>query len=162
MTPEEQSILKTMRIVYGGALLNGPFSVLVGHSGGMIGLNDRTKLRPMTVARKADMLYISSEEAALRVVCDSPEKVWHAEGGDVLTRIDEKARIYKRIVLKDSCVVGALLIGDIDRAGIYTGLIRERVDVTSARELLLSDEFGLLSLPVDYRKHVVKGEGIEV
>jgi glutamate synthase domain-containing protein 1 len=81
MTQEEQSILKTMRVVYGGALLNGPFSVLVGHSGGMIGLNDRTKLRPMTVARKGDMLYISSEEAAIRVVCDSPDKVWHAEGG---------------------------------------------------------------------------------
>jgi len=81
MSPEEQSVLRTMRIVYGGALLNGPFSVLVGHSGGMIGLNDRTKLRPMTVARKGDMLYISSEEAAIRVVCDSPDKVWHADGG---------------------------------------------------------------------------------
>jgi glutamate synthase domain-containing protein 1 len=47
----------------------------------MIGLNDRTKLRPMTAARKDDMLYMASEEAAIRAVCVSPDKVWHAEGG---------------------------------------------------------------------------------
>jgi len=81
MPPEEREILKTIRAVYGGALLNGPFSVLVGHSGGMIGLNDRTKLRPMAVARRKDMLYVASEEAAIRAVCTSPESVWHAEGG---------------------------------------------------------------------------------
>jgi NAD(P)H-nitrite reductase large subunit len=84
------------------------------------------------------------------------------EDYDVLTRIDKKARSYKRIVLRDSRVVGALTVGDIDRAGIFTGLIRERVDISSARDLLLSDEFGLVSLPAEYRKHVVRGEGIEV
>jgi len=87
-----------------------------------------------------------------------------AEGDnhDVLTRIDERARTYRRIVLRGSRVVGALSVGDIDRTGIFTGLIRHGVDISSARELLLSDEFGLVSLPADYRKHVVRGEGIEV
>lgn len=91
MPPEEQKIIRTMRVVYGGALLNGPFSVLVGHAGGMIGLNDRTKLRPMAVARKDDMLYVASEEAAIRAVCASPDKVWHAEGGvPVVGRLEDK------------------------------------------------------------------------
>lgn len=84
------------------------------------------------------------------------------EGHEVLTRIGEKARTYRRIVLRGSRVVGALSVGDIDRMGIFTGLIRHGIDVSSARELLLSDEFGLVSLPADYRKHVVRGEGIEV
>lgn len=81
MDVERRQMFKTLRIVYGGALLNGPFSVAVGHTGGMIGLNDRTKLRPMVAARHKDMLFIASEEAAIRVVCREPDSIWHAEGG---------------------------------------------------------------------------------
>lgn len=81
MEAEEQHIARTLRIAYGGALLNGPFSVVVGHAQGIIGLNDRTKLRPMVAARKGDMLYLASEEAAIREVCDSPDELWHAQGG---------------------------------------------------------------------------------
>ena len=81
MAPQERKTARALRMVYGGALLNGPFSIVVGHSGGLIGLNDRTKLRPMVAARERDMLYLASEEAAIREVCESPDKVWHAEGG---------------------------------------------------------------------------------
>jgi len=81
MPPEEQELARTLRIVYGGALLNGPFSVLVASTGGMIGFNDRIKLRPMCAARKDDMFYIASEEAAIRAVCDDPDELRHARGG---------------------------------------------------------------------------------
>lgn len=69
---------------------------------------------------------------------------------------------YQRIVLRNNRIVGALFVGAIDRAGIIAGLLREQVDVSDVKNLLLTDEFGILSLPSDYRKHVVKGEGIEV
>ena len=82
-------------------------------------------------------------------------------GYEVLTLANDEARTYRRIVLEEGRVVGALFVGDVDRAGILTGLIRERVDVSGIRELLLSDHFGLISLPAAYRKHVVRGEGIE-
>jgi len=81
LPPAERQRLRTLRIVYGGALLNGPFSVLVGHGGGMIGLNDRTKLRPMSFARKDATVYVASEEAAIRRVCPSPDEVGLARGG---------------------------------------------------------------------------------
>ena len=81
MSEERQQIVKAIRAVYGGALLNGPFSVLVGHSDGMIGFNDRIKLRPMVAGRNDDTLYISSEEGAIREVCPDLESIWHAEGG---------------------------------------------------------------------------------
>jgi glutamate synthase domain-containing protein 1 len=81
MGAEEASLVRAVRMVYGGALLNGPFSIVVGHSGGMFGLNDRTKLRPMVAARRGDLLYMASEEAAILEVEYSPEKVWHAGGG---------------------------------------------------------------------------------
>ncbi|HHN47199.1 MAG TPA: hypothetical protein ENN09_07140 [Planctomycetes bacterium] len=69
---------------------------------------------------------------------------------------------YRRVVLKDGRVVGAVFVGDIERAGIMTGLMRGKVDVSAVKDMLLSDHFGLLSLPQEYRKHVVRGEGIEV
>jgi len=81
MDEEEKHRVRTLRIVYGGALVNGPFSVLVGHSGGMIGFNDRIKLRPMIAARKGEFLYVASEEAAIAEVCSTPDSLWHAEGG---------------------------------------------------------------------------------
>jgi glutamate synthase domain-containing protein 1 len=85
MDPGERETCSALRVVYGGALLNGPFSVVVGHAGGLIALNDRTKLRPMTAARKGDMFYVASEEAAIREVCAAPDRVWHAEGGVPVT-----------------------------------------------------------------------------
>lgn len=85
-----------------------------------------------------------------------------AKDCEVFEKFQETERCYKRLVLKNNRVVGALFIGDIERAGIMAGLIREKLDVAGIKELLLTNEFGLLSLPVEYRKHVVKGEGIEV
>jgi glutamate synthase domain-containing protein 1 len=81
LPPERRDLTEALRMVYGGALLNGPFAVLVGYSGGLVGFNDRTKLRPMVAARKKQMLYLSSEEGAIREICPDPEEVWHATAG---------------------------------------------------------------------------------
>jgi len=84
------------------------------------------------------------------------------EGCEVLSDLDEEGPVYKKVVLKGGRVVGAIFVGDVDRAGIITGLIRERVDVSEFRDVLLTDDFGLISLPREYRKHVVSGKGIVV
>lgn len=81
MEPERAEFWRVMRQVYGSALLNGPFSVIVGYPGGMVGLADRIMLRPLVGARKGEMVYIASEEAAIRAVCPAPETLWAAEGG---------------------------------------------------------------------------------
>lgn len=79
---QEQDLYRMLRITYGGALLNGPFSICVTHAGGIIGLNDRIKLRPMVAARKGDRLMMASEEAAIRIICDAPDRIWHPDGGE--------------------------------------------------------------------------------
>lgn len=81
---------------------------------------------------------------------------------EILERYDRSALTYKRLVLRRNRLVGAICVGDIDRAGIYTGLIRDRVDVSPFKAHLLSGSFGLISLPKEYRKHMVVGEGIVV
>lgn len=84
------------------------------------------------------------------------------EGHDVLVQLDERVPTYKRLVLRDGRLIGAILVGQIDRAGIYTGLIRNKIDVGQHRQRLLEGHISLLSLPEQYRKHVVRGAGIEV
>jgi NAD(P)H-nitrite reductase large subunit len=81
---------------------------------------------------------------------------------EIMDRYDREALTYKKLVLFHGRLVGAIFVGDIDRAGIYTGLIRDRVDVRQFKDHLLSGNFGLISLPKAYRKHLVVGEGIEV
>ena len=73
MEEKERQRIEAIRAVYGSALVNGPFSVILGFTGGMMALNDRIKLRPLVAAEKGEMLYIASEEAAIRAVCASPE-----------------------------------------------------------------------------------------
>jgi len=81
MPKREQKIATAIRQVYSGALLNGPFSIILGYSRGMVGFNDRIKLRPMTCATKGDdMLYMSSEESAIREITD-PDTVWSPKAG---------------------------------------------------------------------------------
>ncbi len=73
---------KTLRILYGSALINGPFSIIVGSNDFMYALNDRIKLRPMVAARKDDYIYVSSEEAPIKLVCPDPDSIWRPGGGE--------------------------------------------------------------------------------
>jgi glutamate synthase domain-containing protein 1 len=79
--PAEQNLLRTLRQVYGGLLLNGPFTVIIAHQGEMVGLTDRIRLRPLTVGEKDDMLYLSSEESAIRLICPDLDRAWIPAGG---------------------------------------------------------------------------------
>ena len=81
MPEREKKIATAIRQVYGGALLNGPFSIILGHNRGMVGFNDRIKLRPMTCARKDDTLYMASEESAIREIAPDLDVVWSPRAG---------------------------------------------------------------------------------
>lgn len=84
------------------------------------------------------------------------------DGHEILAELDERRNVYKRLVLKGDRLVGAILVGNVSRAGIYTGLIGNKLDVSACRKSLMSEHMSLLSLPTHYRKHIVTGAGIEV
>jgi glutamate synthase domain-containing protein 1 len=79
---ETQALQRALRQVYGSLLLNGPFTVIIAHQGEMIGLTDRIRLRPLTAAVKGDRLYLSSEEASIRLVSPELDRVWTPTGGE--------------------------------------------------------------------------------
>lgn len=78
---EDEEMLLALRLTYASALVNGPFAIIAGFSRGMVGLNDRIKLRPLVAAYKDDHLYVSSEEAAIRQICPQPDRVWAPRAG---------------------------------------------------------------------------------
>jgi glutamate synthase domain-containing protein 1 len=79
---EKAALHTTLRQVYGSLLLNGPFTVVIAHQGEMIGLTDRIRLRPLTAATKGDLLFLSSEESAIRLVCPQLDRAWIPMGGE--------------------------------------------------------------------------------
>lgn len=81
MEGEERDRLMLLRRRFSSMLITGPFSILVGFSGGMMALNDRLKLRSMVVAETRDVAYVASEECAIRRIAPNVENVWSPKGG---------------------------------------------------------------------------------
>ncbi len=78
---EEKARITYLRNAFASLLITGPFSILLGFEGGMMALNDRLKLRSMVVGEKDDMVYIASEECAIRVIEPNVDRVWAPKGG---------------------------------------------------------------------------------
>jgi len=73
----------------------------------------------------------------------------------------QKDGIYQRVILKDDRLVGMVCVGDIEKAGILFSLMRDKVKVSSFKKMLLSDNFGLVSLPKElWQKRLEKDTAI--
>lgn len=101
MDEEDRELYTALRMVYGGAVLNGPFAILFAYNGGLVGLNDRVKLRPLVVANKGDLYVMGSEEAAIRTILPDPERVWAPKAGEpVIVEMEEATIPNQRSYLK--------------------------------------------------------------
>ena len=89
MEDREKALYTTLRMVYAPLLLNGPFTVIVARHGEMSGITDRIRLRPITAGAKHDMVFLSSEEAAIRAVAPDLDLAWTPHGGEpVMVRLN--------------------------------------------------------------------------
>jgi glutamate synthase domain-containing protein 1 len=90
MPPEDEALARTLRQVYSSLLINGPFTVIIARRGEMIGLTDRIRLRPLTAGAAVRRLYLSSEEAPIRLVSPELDWVWTPVGGQpIVGRLGE-------------------------------------------------------------------------
>ena len=86
----EKQKLMFLRTVFPSLLVTGPFSIVLGFTGGLMALNDRLKLRSMVVGEKDDKVYIASEEAAIRTMEPDAENIWAPSGGEpVIVKVKE-------------------------------------------------------------------------
>ncbi|MFP3909407.1 MAG: NAD(P)/FAD-dependent oxidoreductase [Archaeoglobaceae archaeon] len=70
---------------------------------------------------------------------------------EVIKKFDEDNRVYRKFVLYNGKIVGMILAGEVDRAGVILNLMRNGVDVSSFKERLLDNHFGYADMPEDVR-----------
>ena len=77
------------------------------------------------------------------------------EGGSV---VEEKSEAgWKRFFVKDGLLTGFMLLGDVDRAGIYTALIREKTPLDSIDFAALKKSPTLAAMPKENRRKKLGG-----
>jgi nitrite reductase (NADH) large subunit len=83
-------------------------------------------------------------------------------GGYRVLRSQPNGGRYRRVVLKDGRVVGAVFAGDIQSGGVVHGLMRAGVDVHGFERALVADGFSFASLPDQARRPLTERAGIAV
>jgi NAD(P)H-nitrite reductase large subunit len=78
---------------------------------------------------------------------------------EILTYLDQENYQYRKIVLQGNAIVGAVLVGAVDRAGIFAGLVREKVDVAPFKDQLLATDFGFIHLTKEIRSTLFAPQG---
>ena len=78
-----------------------------------------------------------------------------ADGGSM---VEEKSEVgWKRFFVKDGLLTGFMLLGDVDRAGIYTALIREKTPLDSIDFAVLKKSPTLAAMPKENRRKKLGG-----
>lgn len=62
---------------------------------------------------------------------------------------------YKKLLLKHGLINGMIFVNDIEKAGIIFGLMRDRINVDSFKNVLIKNDFGLIDLPPDLLRRYV-------
>ncbi len=71
---------------------------------------------------------------------------------EVLVKNDAERNVYKKLVLKNNVIVGLTLVNCIERAGVLFYLMKNTINVKKFKQKLLSDDFGLATLPVGLQR----------
>lgn len=82
MDEKQRDYYTYLRYMFAPQLITGPFSILVGFENGIMALNDRLKLRSLVIGEKDDMVYIASEEAAIRILSNDLDTLYYPKGGE--------------------------------------------------------------------------------
>jgi nitrite reductase (NADH) large subunit len=81
---------------------------------------------------------------------------------DGLQEFERKTKgSYRKLVLQDGRIVGAILVGQVQKAGFLSTLLRKRVDVSEHVAFLMSDRLNVADLLPFMRKNAEKFTEIE-
>lgn len=78
-------------------------------------------------------------------------------GYEVLVKYDDEKEIYKKLVLKNNVIVGLTFLNSIERTGIIFNLLKNNANVGEFKNEILSEDFGLASLPLALRQRLYAG-----
>ncbi len=134
-----------------------PLAIRQGDIAGMNMSGEKLKYQGGFFMNSVEILGIPSISIGLNNLDDKANKDVR-----VFSQFNPEKYIYRKVTIRNDKVVGIILVGNIERAGIYCGLISNEIDILGIAENIAREDFGIIQLPADYRKHLVVGEGIEV
>lgn len=79
------------------------------------------------------------------------------DGFRLLSRLD--GADYRKLVIRDGRLVGMIVTGSVDRAGLMTGIMRAGIDVSGIEDKLLDGTLGLIDLPREVVEARIHGSG---
>ena len=71
-----------------------------------------------------------------------------------LVNFDRKSNVYRKAVIKNGKLIGAVLAGNIERAGVYKGIMENGLDVSAFSDKLTDFDFGYQNLPETYMREM--------
>ncbi len=76
------------------------------------------------------------------------------ESGEAFQEIKRRTKeTYRKLILKNGRLVGAILVGQTQKAGLFFGLMKKRIDVSEYLPLLMSKELNFMNLLPLIRKN---------
>jgi len=83
------------------------------------------------------------------------------EGYEELMIVKPEESIYRKVIFKDDRLVGYIALKEINRTGMLTGLIADKINVQSFKQSLLKPDFGYIDWPKELRceRMLSGGEG---
>jgi len=103
----------------------------------------------------------SAEFFGLPLISTGLVKPRNPEDYEILKRYVAEKNVFRKVVLRDNVLVGAVLVGEIENAGVYAALMRKKVDVSPVKDRLLESGFGfgaILGLVADQKDKFVEPE----
>lgn len=79
------------------------------------------------------------------------------DGFSVLSKLD--GTDYRKFVIRGGKLVGMIVSGSVDRAGLMTGMMRSEVDVAGMEDALLGGTLKLIDLPAEVVEERIHGQG---
>ena len=71
--------------------------------------------------------------------------------------VEETENTYKKLVFRDGMLKGFILMGDVKRAGIYTSMIKERIDLSDVDVELLKEKPQMMMFSKERREEKLGG-----
>jgi nitrite reductase (NADH) large subunit len=65
---------------------------------------------------------------------------------EIRSRSSEQRDVFKKVVLLDDVLVGLVMVGEIENAGVYKLLMQKKVNVAPVKDQLLNSNFGFASV----------------
>lgn len=127
-----------------------PIIPIAAEHGKIAGFNMAGKRRKFTGGLSQNSFHFGDLEII------SAGLIQEGEGIQVLKYLKEEKKIYKKMLLKNGYLIGFILCGQIENAGIFTALIKNRIPVKEFADSLLEPSFHLHCLPRNLRREILE------